>query len=88
MRVLAVVVCFAVSVFMVFTLFCGINYNRFTFSEVSGFTVETYTAQELADLCVYILKNANDAAGKIETDETLTVSLDGKINLDEECKRQ
>lgn len=64
MRVLAVVVCFAVSVFMVFTLFCGINYNRFTFSKVSGFTVETYTAQELADLCVYILKNANDAAGK------------------------
>lgn len=64
MKVLAVVVCFAVSVFMVFTLFCGINYNRFTFSEVSGFTVETYTAQELADLCVYILKNANDAAGK------------------------
>lgn len=45
---------------------------------MSGFTVETYTAQELADLCVYILKNANDAAGKIETDETLTVSLDGK----------
>ena len=87
MRVLAVVVCFAVSVFMVFTLFCGINYNRFTFSEVSGFTVETYTAQELADLCVYILKNANDAAGKIETDETLTVSLDGKIDLDEECKK-
>lgn len=41
----------------------------------------------LADLCVYILKNANDAAGKIETDETLTVSLDGKINLDEECKK-
>ncbi len=86
MRVLAVVICFAVSVFMVFTLFCGINYNRFTFSAVSGFTVETYTAQELADLCVYILKNANDAAGKIETDETLTVSLDGKINLDKECR--
>lgn len=41
----------------------------------------------LADLCVYILKNANDAAGKIETDETLTVSLDGKIDLDEECKK-
>lgn len=87
MRVLAVVVCFAVSVFMVFTLFCGINYSRTPFSAVSGFTVETYTAQELADLCVYILKNANDAAQKIETDEALTVQLDGKINLDEECKK-
>ena len=43
MRVLAVVVCFAVSVFMVFTLFCGITYNRFTFSEVSGFTAVSYT---------------------------------------------
>lgn len=86
-RVLAVVVCFAVSVFMVFTLFCGINYSRTPFSTVSGFTVETYTAQELADLCVYILKNANDVAQKIETDETLTVDLDGKINLDEECKK-
>lgn len=87
MRVLAVVVCFAVSVFMVFTLFCGINYSRTPFSAVSGFTVETYTAQELADLCVYILKNANYAAQKIETDEALTVQLDGKINLDEECKK-
>ena len=81
MRALAVVLNFAVSVFFVFTLFCGINYNRTPFSAVSGFTVETYTAQELADLCVYILKNANDAAQKIETDETLTV------NLDEECKK-
>ena len=87
MRVLAVAVCFAVSVFMVFTLFCGINYSRTPFSAVSGFTVETYTAQELADLCVYILKNANYAAQKIETDEELTVQLDGKINLDEECKK-
>lgn len=81
MRALAVVLNFAVSVFFVFTLFCGINYNRTPFSAVSGFTVETYTAQELADLCVYILKNANDAAQKIETNETLTV------NLDEECKK-
>ena len=86
MNVLAVVLNFAVSVFFVFTLFCGINYNRTPFSAVSGFTVETYTAQELADLCVYILKNANDAAQKIETDETLTVELDGKIDLD--AKRQ
>lgn len=86
-RVLAVVLNFAVSVFFVFTLFCGINYNRTPFSSVSGFTIEAYTAQELADLCVYILKNANDAAGKIETDETLTVELDGKIDLDEECKK-
>ena len=86
-KVLAVVLNFAVSVFFVFTLFCGINYNRTPFSSVSGFTVETYTAQELADLCVYILKNANDAAQKIETDETLTVDLDRKINLDEECKK-
>lgn len=81
MRAIAVVLNFAVSVFFVFTLFCGINYNRTPFSAVSGFTVETYTAQELADLCVYILKNANDAAQKIETNETLTV------NLDEECKK-
>lgn len=58
-KVLAVVLNFAVSIFFVFTLFCGINYNRTPFSAVSGFTVEAYTAQELADLCVYILKNAN-----------------------------
>lgn len=87
MNATAVILCFAVSVFFVFTLFCGINYSRTPFSTVSGFTVETYTAQELADLCVYILKNANDTAEKIETDETLTVELDGKINLDEECKK-
>ncbi len=87
MSVLAVVISFAVSVFFVFTLFCGINYSRTPFSTVSGFTVETYTAQELADLCVYILKNANDAAEKIETDDTLIVKLDGKINFDEECKK-
>lgn len=87
MKILAVVLSFVVSVFFVFTLFCGINYSRTPFSTVSGFTVETYTAQELADLCVYILKNANDAAQKIETDGTLTVDLNGKINLDEECKK-
>ena len=85
MRILSVILCFAVSVYLAFTLLCGINYYRTPFSVVSGLDADTYTVQELADLCGYLMANTNEAAKNIETDETLTVRLGGKLDLQSEC---
>ena len=87
MRILSVVICFAVSIYLAFTLLCGINYYRTPFSQVCGLDVDTYTVQDLADLCVYLMVNTNEAAKHIETDETLTVSLSDKLDLNTECTK-
>lgn len=85
MRAAAILLCSASSVYLAFTLFCGINYQRTPFSVDSGLSVEKYTAQELADLCVYLLKNANACAEKIEVTEQLTISLDS-VDIHNSCK--
>ena len=83
-RVLSWVLCGASAIYLIFTLFCGINYTRTAFSEKSGLIVEKYTAQDLADLCVYLVINANECAEQINCGENGLVSLD-KIDVRGEC---
>lgn len=83
-RAAAIVLCALTSAYMIYTLFCGINYNRVPFSGKSGFQVQTYTTQDLADLCVYLIKNANTAAEEIDTDENGLMTVDN-MQLEKEC---
>ncbi|MCD8224372.1 MAG: DUF3810 domain-containing protein [Clostridiales bacterium] len=44
----------------VYTVNCGINYHAVSFSEYAGLTVETYTKEELVNLCEYLTEQVNE----------------------------
>ncbi|MGN0299011.1 MAG: DUF3810 domain-containing protein [Lachnospiraceae bacterium] len=64
---------------LIYVLNCGINYQRQTFSTVSGFTIEKHTNEELEALCRWLAEQVNESAQFIERDEN------GSIDLDENC---
>ncbi|MFI3207361.1 MAG: DUF3810 domain-containing protein [Clostridia bacterium] len=53
-------------VYFVFVISCGLNYNRYNFEYYYGTEKETYTAEQLAELCVYLVTTGG------EIGETLT----------------
>lgn len=53
----------------VFTINCGINYHRLTFSHRAGFSVQESTVEELAELCLQLTEEINEEAQKISVDE-------------------
>ncbi len=60
------VLCLIAFIYLIYTLNCGINYNRTTFSAVSGLETEKYSVDELKALSEYLLVNANAAADEIQ----------------------
>ena len=56
-------------VFLVFTLNCGINYQRLPFSERAGFVLQESTEEELIALCEFLAGEINEAAEEIALDE-------------------
>ncbi len=84
LRFVASILCVSSVLITVYTLNCGINYFRDPFSAKSGLVTEKYTAQELADLCVYLVQGANTYADKVtpDSDEILTK---GEENLSSDC---
>lgn len=59
---------FSVTVFS-FTLFCGINYNRLTFAELYNMNVAPSSAEELEQLCVSLVIQANTLRQELPQDE-------------------
>lgn len=55
--------------FFLFTLNCGINYQRTTFSERAGFQIQEFTEEELVDLCEFLVGEINEAAQEIDLDK-------------------
>lgn len=55
--------------FFLFTVNCGINYHRMTFSQRAGFVMQKSTKEELAALCAELTEEVNEAAAQIEVDE-------------------
>ncbi len=84
LRTVSGALCTASVIMTLFTLNCGVNYFRDPFSEKSGLpTGEKYTAQELADLCVYLVQGANTYADRVNTNgEVLTA---GEEDLAADC---
>jgi len=60
----------AVCVFTLFTLNCGINYQRTTFSERADFSLEKSTEGELIALCEYLAEEVNRSAQGLSVDES------------------
>lgn len=56
---IASIICF------VFVFFCGINYHRLTFTEVSGFEIKDSTTQELYELCLDLTDKTNALRGEL-----------------------
>lgn len=56
-------------VFLVFTLNCGINYQRLPFSGRAGFVLQESAEEELIALCEFLAGEINEAAEEIALDE-------------------
>lgn len=54
---------------------CGVNYQRESFSEKSGFTAEQYTAEELRKVCLWLTEEVNSLAGQVERSDSGTMIL-------------
>lgn len=68
-------VCFASAALLVFTLLCGVNYHRYTFSQHSGLPVQKSTVAELRALCGELAQQANALAPQVPRDENGVADL-------------
>ncbi len=59
---IASIICF------VFVFFCGINYHRLTFTEVSGFELKDSSTQELYELCLDLTDEVNALRAELDED--------------------
>lgn len=57
-----------VVLFGLFTINCGINYHRTTFSRRAGFVMQKSAKEELAALCLELTEEVNRSAEQIELD--------------------
>ncbi len=55
--------------FSLYALNCGINYHRQSFSESSGIEMESYTAEELKSVCLWLTEEVNSLSGSVARDE-------------------
>lgn len=61
---------------LIYVLNCGINYQRQTFSKVSGIIIEKHSKEELEQLCRWLAEQINETSKRIERDENGFVKLD------------
>lgn len=70
-----------------YTVNCGINYQRESFSEKTGLAAERYTTEELREVCVWLTEEVNALARQVERGEDGVMLLEmptvggGKVNL-------
>ena len=63
------VLLFASILFFTYTICCGINYGHSSFSETTGITTSSYTAEELASVCELLTEQLNELAPEISCAE-------------------
>lgn len=51
-----------------YTVNCGINYQRESFSKKAGLNAGQYTTEELKEVCVWLTEEVNALAGQVERD--------------------
>lgn len=77
----ASIICF------IFVFFCGINYHRLTFTEVSGLEVKDSTTQELYNLCYDLTYKVNSIRETLSEDERGVVTTNLPVDsLAQKCK--
>lgn len=68
-------------VFALFTLNCGINYQRTPFSELAGFRIQKSSEEELIELCEFLVTEINEAAQGLSTDASGCCQVEGDITV-------
>lgn len=63
--------------FLLYTLNCGINYQRLSFSKQEGIETGEYSAEELKRVCEILTQEVNVYAEQVERDEDGLMVLDG-----------
>lgn len=69
-KLLSILIFTAGGLLLIFTLNCGINYYRNTFSQDSGILMKESSIQELYELCAWLADQANAAADQLESLES------------------
>lgn len=67
----------ASALFLLYTLNCGINYQRKSFSEQEGIVTEAYSVEELQRVCEVLTEDVNTYAEQVERNEDGLMELDG-----------
>lgn len=59
-----------------YTVCCGINYRRQSFSEEEGIVTYQYTAQELQEICLWLTDEVKALVNEVERDENGVMQLE------------
>lgn len=54
-------------IFLMFVLFCGINYYRYEFTHYSGLEIKKSSKEELINLCELLINDANEKRAKLNS---------------------
>lgn len=70
----------AAVLFLLYTLWCGINYGRTSFSETARLETAPYTAGDLAALCRLLADKTNELSMQVERDTDNTALVGDSVN--------
>ena len=59
-----------------YTICCGINYHRKSFSEEEGIITYRYTAQDLKEVCLWLTEEVNTISGEVDRDSSGVMTLE------------
>ncbi len=69
------------SIFFIFTIFCGLNYYRHTFTYHTGYKIEQYTTEELEQLCRNLATDLNLTRNEIGNDKNIFAGTKEELNF-------
>lgn len=61
---------------LLYTLCCGINYHRRSFSEEEGIVTVRYDAEQLQEVCIWLTEEVNRLSGEVSRDSRGRMELD------------
>lgn len=62
----------------VYTLCCGINYHRRSFSAEEGIVTYRYTVQDLKDVCLWLTEEVNALSGEVDRDSGGAMAVESR----------
>lgn len=73
--------------FFLYTANCGVNYNRESFSDMSGISLKEYSVEELETACLLLTEEVNELSDQVGRDKDGVARLDGEERGDRERLR-
>jgi len=75
LRCLLNLICFTCVLYFVFTVSCGINYDRYSFAQTSGLEIKSSSKAELVGLCNDLVENLNKIRKEVKTNDKSIMKL-------------